>query len=79
MTKTKPSTRCPWALRYGVTLVTRCIDGAGHLGSSFSREGDGHIGRGLEIYPFQRVRWFPGDRREFTTERNDRFSWEVQP
>jgi hypothetical protein len=76
MTKTKPSTRCPWALRYGVTLVTRCIDGAGHLGSAGVGQ---HIGRGMEAYPYQRVQWWPGDRREFTTERNDRFSWEVQP
>ena len=69
--------RCPWAIRFG-KLATRCIDGAGHLGSSYTRKGDGHIGRGLDVYPFQRVRWLPGARREFMTERTDWYAWEAE-
>lgn len=67
--------RCPWAIHYGVTLHTRCdlppdhgVTVAGPIA---------HEGPGLAQFPYQRVRWFPGDRREYRTERADPASWEL--
>jgi hypothetical protein len=60
--------RCPWAIKYGVTLVTRCMRENGHEGS--------HVGRGLVQFPYQTVEWFEGDRRQFISERPDEYSWQ---
>ena len=60
--------RCPWAIRYGPTLHTRCHRDAGHAELS-------HEGKGLAQFPYQRVEWWPGDRREYRTDRPDPYSW----
>ncbi len=67
--------RCRWAIRFGVTLHTRCKREAGH---GVDNHGDqlAHKGRGLEEFSYQRVEWFPGDRREYETDRSDDFAWE---
>ena len=62
------SDRCPWAVKYGVTLHTRCFRQWGHPGS--------HLGRGLRDCLRQSVRWQHGDRREYLTSREDNWSWE---
>lgn len=59
--------RCPFAIKYGTTLATRCLLKA-HEGQ--------HVGKGLARFPSQRIHWFPGDRREFKTDRKDEFSWD---
>ena len=53
-----PAVRCPWAVRFGVILHTRCQRPAGHPG----RE---HEGPGLAQFPYQRVSWLDGDRRAY--------------
>jgi len=60
--------RCPWAIKFGVMLTTRCQWDAGHDGT--------HMGLGLAEFPYQKIEWFAGDRREFHTERRDHFAWE---
>jgi hypothetical protein len=60
-------TRCPMAVRFGVTLHTRCAYPAGH-------EALMHEGRGL--FPDQRITWAPGDVREYRTDRTDELAWE---
>ena len=65
------TSRCPWAVRFG-GLATRCFLDADHpLGNEHL-----HRGRGLEDCPTI-IHWFAGDRREFVTERDDAWSWEV--
>lgn len=59
--------RCPWAIKFGVGYVTRCLRPADHEGT--------HEGGGLAQYPEQRVEWYRGDRREFTSDRADVHSW----
>ena len=60
--------RCPWAIRFGVTLHTRC-----HL----SKDHDGaHLGKGLAEFPYQEVEWAHADRREYPTARADEHAWE---
>lgn len=61
-------TRCPFAIRFSTTLVTRCFLNPGH--------GNVHIGRGLAEFPYQKVSWYAGDRREFETDRDDEHAWE---
>ena len=60
--------RCPWAIKFGVTLHTRCQEVIGHPGS--------HAGRGLEWFPYQHIEWFPGDQREYQTDRVDEHAWQ---
>lgn len=60
--------RCPMAIKFGVTLHTRCGLEAGHP--------DMHEGKGLEPFDFQRVSWLPGDRREYESARDDAHAWE---
>lgn len=61
--------RCPWAIRYGFSLRTRCR-------REIHEPKEGHEGNGLEDYPYQTINWFAGDQREFLTSRTDTFSWE---
>lgn len=71
------SKRCPMAIKFGVTLHTRCRLDARHntFSSTAMRQ---HEGRGLEHYPEQAIHWLPGDRREYETDRTDEYSWEGQ-
>jgi hypothetical protein len=62
--------RCPWAIRVG-TLTTRCQKRVSHAHSDPSHEGNG-----LSQFPYQRIQWYPGDRREFETDREDESAWE---
>lgn len=76
-----PANRCTWAIKFGTLLTTRCILAAnhGHLDTETGRRVGalaGHIGRGNPEFPYQRIHWFPGDRREFTTARDDLYAWE---
>lgn len=64
------SDRCPWAIRYGARLATRCFLDAGHDVRS------GHRGRGVQTSPTV-ITWFTGDGREFKTSRPDAWSWET--
>jgi hypothetical protein len=63
------TTRCRWGIKFG-TLHTRCNKAAGH-------ESEQHIGRGLAAFPYQRIEWFAGDRREYQTDREDANAWEA--
>lgn len=60
--------RCRWAIKFGHTLHTRCM-----LQADQHRE---HTGKGLKEFPYQRITWFVGDRREYPTHRDDEFAWE---
>lgn len=60
--------RCPWAIKFGVKLHTRCKKPPDHI--------DNHVGRGLPEFEFQRIEWMAGDRREYMTERDDAHAWE---
>jgi hypothetical protein len=62
--------RCPWALKVGVLIHTRC-----HLGSGHERFRL-HEGRGLESNPDQVIHWVPGSKREYQTLRTDTYAWE---
>lgn len=64
---TTTEARCPYAITFGVTMTTRCDRPPHH--------DPHHEGPGLEECPGQRVSWLAGDRREFTTSRNDRYTW----
>lgn len=66
--------RCPWAITFGVTLTTRCFLPAGH--GVDNKMQLAHLGRGLIRFSYQKIEWFPGDRREFETERTDDHAWE---
>lgn len=68
--------RCPWAVKFGVTLTTRCIRGAGHGVDAPDDHETLHEGRGLPQFEYQRIQWLPGDRREFKTTRDDKHAWE---
>lgn len=63
--------RCPYAIKAGITLTTRCMEDDSHL-----LDERNHVGKGLAEFPYQRIEWLPGDRREFITERDDEFAWE---
>lgn len=62
-----PKDRCHQALAYGTTLHTRCMFRRGHNGP--------HEGKGLKKFPYQRVRWFEGDSRQYVTDKDHEFSW----
>lgn len=66
----RPAARCPWAIRFGTLLNTRCLLPMvpSHLE---------HQGHGVSQFPYQRVHWQAGDRREYLTDRADQFAWEV--
>jgi len=51
-----------------VTLDTRCFLDDGHDGM--------HEGKGLAQFDYQRMSWFPGDRREYRSDRPDECAWE---
>lgn len=61
--------RCDWAIQFG-TLATRCK-------KSLQGHGQKHEGRGLDQFPFQIIEWAKGNPREFQTEREDFYAWEV--
>lgn len=61
--------RCPWAIKVGITLHTRCGKKAGHRQVA-------HLGPGLEEWGDQEIRWMAGDSREYTTTRTDQWCWE---
>lgn len=63
--------RCPWAIKWGVTLHTRCM-----LAPDHTSNGGMHQGRGLEQFSYQRIEWLPGDRREYQSSRTDEYCWE---
>lgn len=63
--------RCPWAIRFGIRLHTRCDKAMGH-------EDQQHEGPGLSQFPAQRVAWSTGDRREYLTGRGDEHAWEEE-
>jgi hypothetical protein len=64
----EPQARCPWALKL-VTLTTRCK-------KKPHPDDTEHNANGLKDFPYQRINWFAGDRREFRTERTDEYAWE---
>lgn len=67
--------RCPWAIRWGERLVTRCFREAGHT-TILPGFAVMHVGRGLPRFSYQRFEWFEGDAREFKTDRDEAYSWE---
>jgi hypothetical protein len=63
--------RCPWAIKFSACLHTRCMkEDPGHEGE--------HEGRGLAQFSEQRITWYPGDQREYLTERDDEHAWQEQ-
>lgn len=64
------SERCPWAIRFGANLVTRCFLDVGHDGRR------GHKGRGLKDSPTV-ITWHAGDGRGFESNRADHWAWQV--
>lgn len=64
--------RCPWAIAVGFSLATRCHKPAGHVDGDLDAT---HEGPGLAEFPYQRVSWFAGDRREFETDRDEPHAW----
>src|SRR5512143_260514 len=65
-------TRCPWAIRAGVVLNTRCTKPALPLH-------DEHEGPGIAEFSYQRIHWYQGDRRQYQTTRMDPSAWEQSP
>jgi len=63
--------RCPWAIKFGITLNTRCTLEAGHPGL--------HVAKGLADFDHQRIDWHPGHGNEFLTDRDDEHAWEIAP
>jgi len=37
-----------------------------------------HEGPGLAAFPYQRIEWYPGDRREHLEVRTDTSAWETE-
>lgn len=70
-TTSRPEPRCRAAILYGTTLATRCM-----LPALPTHEE--HVGKGLAEFPYQRIRFFDGDRRLILdSDREDEFSWAV--
>jgi hypothetical protein len=65
--------RCEYAIHFGITLHTRCMLPADHVKRKATVK---HIGGGLSHFPGQTLEWLPGDRREYVTDRTDKFTWE---
>lgn len=59
--------RCGFAIKLN-DIKTRCMNVAGHNGY--------HEGKGLEAFPYQRVKWFAGDAREYLTVKENEYAWE---
>ena len=59
--------RCKMGIKFSERLLTRCLYKHGHHGM--------HEARGLEKFPYQRIKWLPGDGREFLTEKESEFAW----
>lgn len=70
--------RCDMAIHFGGPLHTRCGKPVSHVSMPLQND-KWHQGRGLPDYPAQKITWFPGDRREFSTDREDEFAWEADP
>jgi hypothetical protein len=68
-------TRCRSTIDLG-GMATRCRLEEGH-GSSATGQWF-HQGRGLPQFPYQRIDWMPGDRRETESDRDDEFAWEKE-
>lgn len=66
---TTQSTRCRAAIKFGITLHTRC-------GRDREPTHVWHEGRGLAEFPDQSVRWCEGDQRGYLTDRTDEHAWE---
>jgi hypothetical protein len=64
--------RCRHAIHWGVIQHTRCIREADPVHTR-------HSGKGLSLFPDQRIEWFEGDRRSYLTDRNDEYSWTELP
>lgn len=62
-----PKDRCLYAIKFGTTLHTRCMQRKGHNGP--------HNGKGLKKFEYQRITWFKGDGREYLSEREDEYAW----
>lgn len=56
-------------MRFGVYHSTRCGRRIGHTEET-------HLGPGLALYGAQEIEWFPGDRREYITCRDEQCAWE---
>lgn len=65
--------RCRTALRFDVGEAhagTRCRLRPGHAGP--------HEGRHLPELPYQKVRWYQGDGREFQSDRDIYYAWKMR-
>ena len=64
--------RCRMALAVDGTVpwATRCRLKPGHNGP--------HEGRHLSELPYQKVKWFHGDGREFQSDRDRAFAWKTR-
>lgn len=69
--------RCRWAIGFGPTLHTRCARPAGHGVDNPADTETWHEAKGLAQFPYQRIEWMPGDRREYESDRTDDHAWEV--
>jgi hypothetical protein len=58
------TSRCPVRIRYGTTLHTQCTKPEDHWDLRTGNR-DPHEGPGLPEFPYQRITWLPGDRREY--------------
>jgi len=58
--------RCRYALKVNA-MSSRCFLKPGHNGP--------HDAKGMKRYPYQRIRWFVGDDREFVTDRDTEYAW----
>lgn len=58
-----------------ITMATRCVLSEGHDHDPIHPEW-WHHGKGLAAFPYQRIDWMPGDRRERFTDREDEYAWE---
>ncbi len=67
------SERCHHAIKFGVTLHTRCLKDADH------QDHGSHVGRGLQEFPGQVIEWFESDRRAYLTDREEEYAWEDPP
>ena len=56
---------CDVKIKWGMSpdTITTCDKDPAHVSA-----GERHEGPGLPEFDYQRIQWFPGDRREFTGE-----------
>lgn len=65
--------RCRWGLKVAVEnglIATRCRLKPGHNGP--------HEGRHLPELPYQKIKWYDGDGRQFVTGRDILYAWRPQ-